>query len=178
MFKQYSIAYGAICIGATIAMGLNELSGLALILIGLFIACLLGFVRQFMHEDEEVLKAPVFVIGLMVVTAGIGIMPMDGDWFLFWATTAFSLVFAWFTAACIYDLRANLFDAASLRDINRIAIAIGLPVLGLSLVRYLVETDRSVVSGVILMIGLACAGYRLAPRTVIRRTRSYVTGTA
>ena len=172
MFKHHSIACGAICVAAGIAMALNELAGLAFVLVGVFVAVLVG--PSFMRESEGVLKAHTVAIGLMIMGAGIGIVPMDGSWMLFSVTAAFSLAFAWVAAAVAYDFRANPTDKASLRDINRIAVAFGLPIEGLSLVRYLVETDRSVLSGLVAVAVLAWAGYKLAPRTIIRRARPYI----
>lgn len=172
MFKIYTIACGAICVAAGIFMGLNELAGFGLLMVGVFVGVLIGLMPGMLSENSRGLVAPGLAVGFLIMAAAIGIMPMDGDWLLFWTTTVLSLVLAWVAAASVYDLRANLTDKASLKDINQVAFAFCLPVAGLSLVRYLVETDRSIVSGLIMVVILAAFGYKLAPRCVVRIPQS------
>lgn len=155
MFKSFAIACGGICVLAGIAMGFHEFAGTLVVLLGLALILLCRYIS----------------LGMLIIAAGIGVMPMDGSWLLFWATAVASLVFAWFTAASIYEMRGSITDLNSWRDVNRIALALCVPIVGLSLVRYLVETDRSVVSGLILVTLLAWLGYKLMPRTLIRVPR-------
>lgn len=151
MFKNFGIACGGICFLAGIAMGLHEFGGTLVVLLGLGLILLCRYIA----------------LGLLIITAGIGVMPMDGSWFLFWVTAVASLGFAWCSAAAAYELYGSLTDLNSIRNINRIALAFCMPVAGLSLVRYAVETDRSVVSGLIVVAGLAWLGYKLMPRTIV-----------
>lgn len=177
MFKNYTIACGTICVAAGICMGLNEFAGLWLLMVGGFVGVFIGPLPGMLNEHSRGLVAPGLAVGFLIMAAAVGIMPMDGDWLLFWTTTVLSLALAWVAAASVYDLRASLTDKASLKDINWIAFAFCLPVAGLSLVRYLVETDRSVMSGLIMVAVLAWAGYKFAPRAVIRQTRPYISET-
>ncbi|MDQ1299732.1 MAG: hypothetical protein QG636_400 [Patescibacteria group bacterium] len=168
MFKIYTIVCGAICVAAGICMGLNELAGFGLLMVGVFVGVLIGLLPGMLSENDRGLVAPGLAVGFLIMASVIGIMPMHGSWLSFWTTLALSLVLAWVAAAAVYNLRANLTDKASLKDISHIAVSLGLPVLGLSLVRYLVETDRSIVSGLIMVVVLAAFGYMLAPRSVVR----------
>lgn len=155
MFKSFAIACGGICVLAGIAMGFHEFAGTFVVLLGLALILLRRYIS----------------LGMLIITAGIGVMPMDGSWLLFSATVVASLVFAWFAAVCVYEMHGSVTDLNSWRDISRIALAFCVPVAGLSLVRYLVETDRSVVSGLILVAVFAYLGYKLMPRTIIRVPR-------
>ncbi len=174
MFKMYALLSGVICVVAVMLASMSDLAGLFVVSAGLFVACLFG---GFMTSPAEKgssaheHKGPMsrfMAVGLLIMAAGFGIMPMDGSWFLFLLTGGFSFMFAWFPATAVYDLRSNPNDKVSWKDINHIAVSLGLPILGLSLARYLVETDRSVMSGLVMVVVLAVAGYMLAPRSVVR----------
>lgn len=174
MFKIYALLSGVLSLTAVLLAGMNDLAGLFVVFAGIFVTCLFGGFMFNTSEngplahDHKGLSSPFIGVGLLLIAVGIGIMPMDGSWFLFGITGAFSLMLVWGAAGAVYDLRANVTDKVSLKDINHIAFALGLPVAGLSLVRYLVETDRSIVSGLIMVVVLAAFGYKLAPRCVVR----------
>lgn len=170
MFKNFALVSGVICVITGMLASINDYIGLIVVLAGLLVTWLLVVSEGEKSRDQErsLESGAFFAGGILIMAAGAGIMPMDGDWFLFWVTGALSLALTWWAARMVYNLRANLNDKVSWKDINHIAVSLGLPVLGLSLVRYLVETDRSVVSSLIMVAVLAAFGYMLAPRSVVR----------
>lgn len=150
MFRRYVLMVGVMCILVTI---LNAFFGFWVV--GILV--LVGFLYALFKDISA---------GLFLAAVAIGNMPMDGSWVLWGLTIFASLGLGLLAAVTLYEKQVP--SRCDCRPgLGRVLASLALPIIGLCLVQYLVETDRSVVSGLILMAILVGIGWKLAPRTII-----------
>lgn len=158
MFKQSAFRAGLVCLVSVI---LSSLFGSWSIAAAFMLA---GVLTVISHPRMDGIP---MAIGVFVVAVGLGNMPMDGSWLLWGISLGFSLAFAFMSAASLYGSQAG--TQWNWRDYAWITASLALPISGLSLVQYLVQTDRSVVSGLIVIAVLTWLARKVAPRTIVLR---------
>lgn len=115
------------------------------------------------RRDRSVVPA---IWGLVFFSVAVGSMSMDGSYLLLAVSTIFSVGLAVGVGYTVMGLRGS-FTGTHLALITSFA----LPVLGLSLVQYLLHTERSILSGLLVIGMLTWIGYKIAPRAVERPHR-------
>lgn len=150
MFKRYVLLVGALCILVPVLSAVfgSWVAG-ALLLIG----ALVGVFKN-------------LPVGMFLAAIAIGNMSMDGSWVLWGLTLVTSLGLGVLATIVLYDEQVPG-RHGSWPGFKRVLVSLTLPIIGPSLIQFLVETDRPMLSGLIVVAALAWACWKLAPRTII-----------
>lgn len=160
MFPKLTIMAGVACaVFAILAVTLGFWAPMVLALCGL-----LSVITANRVSDQ--VKDGRYAIIMYLLGGSIATVPPDGSWISWGSTALVSLGLCFWASYVLYDLKRERSDH-NWPLLTNIFVSLGLPMLGLGLVQYLVETDRSIVSGVILVGLLTWVGWRLAPRNYL-----------
>jgi hypothetical protein len=106
--------------------------------------------------------------GYAALTIALASMPVDNTSLLVVVNMIAAIICVVLTSVAIYAQGALPSERIVWKDIQRVAIAIGLPVLGMFLVNYLVQTERSVMTGCLAICALTWVGWKQAPVVFVR----------
>ena len=171
--RLHALFLGACGIFAALLIGSDDLNGI--ILTG--VATVALFLCFFLQSDTasswtDMGKGPT-PYAFSFLTMSVASMPTDGSLWAGMFTFAVSLGLMMATSVAIYAQGACTCERINWRDVGRIYRTLGLPNIGMVLVHYLVATDRSVISGCILLAGLTWLAMKTAPQEPFIRLPAY-----
>ncbi len=104
-----------------------------------------------------------------ILTIGLAMMPTDGSSLLVAVNLMATICALIATSVAIYAKDACTCERIVWKDIARIAGVVGLPVIGMILIQYEVQTDRQVWTGCIALIVLTALGRWATPAMPFQR---------
>lgn len=160
MYKVFAWMMGVAAMVTALIATWSEMVGYTLVIIG--VACLaVGFFKSAPEVDKIDKRAGWMTVGFGIFALGVGGMPMDGSWLLLGFGLALSLTIS---TVSIIMLREWQKDGTC--EYFALVVTAVLPILGLGLVHYLLHTDRSIVSGLIIIVVLTWIASKIAPTVV------------
>lgn len=172
MSRFYVLFTGAIAIIAALLAGWNDYAVMGLLLIAAlaFGVSLVDRTGTYVeYYGWTYFGRNLFPQACIILTVGLAMMPTDGSALLVGLNLVVTLCALVATSVAVYAREACTCERIVWKDIARIAGAVGLPVLGMVLIQYEVQTDRQVWTGCIALVVLTWLGWWVTPTMPFQR---------